>query len=117
MTSKWPYIETDIWIQNPTCIILAYDFEVFLRGDVGEKNGIYTWREAKNYCMSLKDGWQLVIIDSEDKQQKVREAFEAAGAEDGDAAWIGFENDDGKNFYGAHNFSPTLSMLVTNARD
>ena len=46
--------------------------------------------------MSLKDGWQLVIIDSEDKQQKVREAFEAAGAEDGDAAWIGFENDDGK---------------------
>ena len=71
---------------------------MFLRGDVGEKNGIYTWREAKNYCMSLKDGWQLVIIDSEDKQQKVREAFEAAGAEDGDAAWIGFENDDGKIF-------------------
>ena len=48
--------------------------------------------------MSLKDGWQLVIIDSEDKQQKVREAFEAAGAEDGDAAWIGFENDDGNIF-------------------
>ena len=79
-------------------IFLAYDFEVFLRGDVGEKSGIYTWREAKNYCMSLKDGWQLVIIDSEDKQQKVKEAFEAAGAEDGDAAWIGFENDDGKIF-------------------
>ena len=48
--------------------------------------------------MSLKDGWQLVIIDSEDKQQKVREAFEAAGAEEGDAAWIGFENDDGKTY-------------------
>ena len=46
--------------------------------------------------MSLKDGWQLVIIDSDDKQQKVKEAFQAAGAEDGDAAWIGFENDDGK---------------------
>ena len=67
--------------------------------------------------MSLKDGWQLVIIDSEDKQQKVREAFEAAGAEDGDAAWIGFENDDGKNFYGAHNVSPISSMLVTNVGD
>ena len=67
--------------------------------------------------MSLKDGWQLVIIDSEDKQQKVREAFEAAGAEDGDAAWIGFENDDGKNFYGAHNVSPTSTMLVTNIGD
>ena len=81
-----------------TLFCSAYDFEVFLRGDVGEKNGIYTWREAKNYCMSLKDGWQLVIIDSEDKQQKVREAFEAAGAEEGDAAWIGFENDDGKTY-------------------
>lgn len=87
-----------IFSDNFSFLFLAYDFEVFLRGDVGEKNGIYTWREAKNYCMSLKDGWQLVIIDSEDKQQKVREAFEAAGAEDGDAAWIGFENDDGKTF-------------------
>jgi hypothetical protein len=92
----------------------AYDFEVFLRGDVGERNGIYTWREAKNYCMSLKDGWQLVIIDSEEKQTKVREAFEAAGAEDGDAAWIGFENDDGWAANGANGFQ-TLDIYGNRA--
>lgn len=92
----------------------AYDFEVFLRGDVGEKSGIYTWREAKNYCMSLKDGWQLVIIDSADKQEKVQEAFQAAGAEDGDAAWIGFENDDGWAANGANSFQ-TLDIYGNRA--
>ena len=62
--------------------------------------------------MSLKDGWQLVIIDSEDKQQKVREAFEAAGAEDGDAAWIGFENDDGKIFLMTNKYNMIYNMML-----
>lgn len=92
----------------------AYEFDVFLRGDVGENSGIYTWREAKNYCMSLKDGWQLVIIDSIDKQEKVLEAFHNAGAQTGDAAWIGFENDDGWAANGANSFQ-TLDIYGNRA--
>ena len=44
---------------------------------------------------SLKDGWQLVVIDSAQKQIAVQKAFIEAGAVEGDAAWIGYLNEDG----------------------
>ena len=56
---------------------------------------MYTWRDAKNYCMSLYDGWQLAIIDSQAKQDAILEAFHNAGARADDAAWLGYLNDDG----------------------
>ena len=40
--------------------------EVYLRGG---KDKVYTWRDAKNFCQRLHDGWQLVIIDSPTKQR------------------------------------------------
>lgn len=72
--------------------VQGYEFDVFLRGG---KDGVWTWRDAKNYCMSLKDGWQLAIIDSPAKQDAALKAFLDAGATEQDAAWIGFENEDG----------------------
>lgn len=70
----------------------AFELDVFLRGG---NNRVYTWRDAKNHCMSLKDGWQLVVIDSAQKQIAVQKAFIEAGAVEGDAAWIGYLNEDG----------------------
>lgn len=72
--------------------VTAFDFEIFLRGGPDK---IYTWREAKNYCQNMKDGWQLVIVDSSHKQSAVERAFVNAGAGNDDAAWIGYTNRDG----------------------
>lgn len=82
----------------------AENYEVFLRG--GEDK-IYTWREAKNYCQSLHNGWQLVVIDSATKNEAVVEAFKKAGAGTDDAAWIGYENDDGWS----HNTANTAKTI------
>ena len=49
----------------------------------------------RNEPFSLHNGWQLDVIDSAVKNDDVVAAFKAAGAVDGDAAWIGFENDGG----------------------
>lgn len=80
--------------------VSAYEFEVFFRG--GDEN-VWTWRDAKNYCQNLKDGWQLVVIDSLHKQSAVEEVFQNAGAENDDAAWIGYTNRDG---WGANSADP-----------
>jgi len=92
--------------------ISAYEFEVFFRGG---KDKVFTWREAKNYCQQLKDGWQLVIIDSAHKQLEVERAFIRAGAGDDDAAWIGYTNRDG---WGANTASAnnTLDIYGNRAR-
>ena len=92
--------------------ILAYEFEVFLRG--GSEN-VYTWRDAKNYCMSLYDGWQLAIIDSQAKQDAILEAFHNAGAGVNDAAWLGYLNDDGWSSATA-NWYQTLDLYGNRAK-
>jgi len=92
--------------------VRAYEFDVFLQG--GEDN-VYTWRDAKNFCMSLKDGWQLAIIDSGDKQAAVHQAFVDAGASADDAAWIGYMNVDGWGANSANSFE-TLDLYGNRAK-
>ena len=42
--------------------------------------------------LSLKDGWQLIVIDSPEKQAATEKAFFDAGATPQDAAWLGYTN-------------------------
>ena len=65
--------------------------------------------------MSLKDGWQLAIIDSGDKQAAVHQAFVDAGASADDAAWIGYMNVDGWGANSANSFE-TLDLYGNRAK-
>ena len=55
----------------------------------------------------MHNGWQLVVIDSATKNEAVVEAFKKAGAGTDDAAWIGYENDDGWS----HNTANTAKTI------
>ena len=65
--------------------------------------------------MSLKDGWQLAIIDSQGKQDAVHQAFLDAGAAKDDAAWIGYMNVDGWAANSA-NWYETLDLYGNRAK-
>ena len=65
--------------------------------------------------MSLKDGWQLAIIDSKAKQDAVHQAFLDAGAAKDDAAWIGYMNVDGWAANSA-NWYETLDLYGNRAK-